>query len=110
MPDGGARITLQQRSCAERIFAMSTTTRSPLRHLYNAPTDTDLLRLMLGIFTVAEDDDGIEHLAYQGGGDIRVQDIYSPEQEQALIARKHQIADPEIVEIPKGFEAVRRAG
>lgn len=89
---------------------MSTTTRSPLRHLHDAPTDTDLLRLMLGMFTVIEDDDGVEHLAYQGGSDIRVQDIYTPEQEQALIARKHQIADPEIIEIPKGFDVVRRAG
>lgn len=82
---------------------MSTTTRSPLRHLHGAPTDTDLLRLMLGIFTVIEDDDGVEHLAYQGDDNTRVRDIYSPKQEQALIARKHQIADPEIIEIPKGF-------
>lgn len=88
---------------------MSTTTRSPLRHLHDAPTDTELLRLMLGMFMTIEVDDGVEHLAYQGGGDIRVQDIYAPEQERALIARKHQIADPEIIEIPKGFEVVRRA-
>lgn len=89
---------------------MSTQTRSPLRHLHGAPTDTELLRLMLGIFTVIKDDEGIEHLVYQGGGDIHVKDTYTPEQEQALIARKHQIADPEIIEIPKGFEVVRRAG
>jgi len=65
--------------------------------------DTELLRLMLGVFMVVKSDDGIEHLAYQGSdGSITVGDIY-PEQEKALIKRKREIAWPEEIEIPRGF-------